>query len=123
MTLSGRMVYFLARSLATKQGRIYVYGERKLELELDLEVLFLFSVEQQNSRSRQLMSRNPSKIRPTAAMVIRMVNTRCIQLWQTKGVSQKARPIDADRSKTSRPMDVSRSGQPQKQVRVFGTAV
>lgn len=39
MTLSGRMFYFLASSLATKQGRIYVYGERKLELELDLEVL------------------------------------------------------------------------------------
>ena len=40
MTLSGRMIYFLARSLATKQGRIYVYGELKLELQSDLEALY-----------------------------------------------------------------------------------
>jgi hypothetical protein len=39
MTLSERIFYFLAISGATKQGRIYVYGELKLELQSDLEVL------------------------------------------------------------------------------------
>jgi hypothetical protein len=39
MTLSERIFYFLASSLATKQGRIYVYGEFKLKLLSDLEVL------------------------------------------------------------------------------------
>ena len=39
MTLSERIFYFLASSGATKQGRIYVYGELKLKLQSDLEVL------------------------------------------------------------------------------------